>query len=63
MREPEDMRVQIMLINERAPEQEIFSVTDTMKICGRSRKFVKKHLMYDCNNICKAKLANRLCKL
>ena len=62
-REPENMRTQIALIRERFPNQEVFSIAEAIEVCGKSRDFVKKHIMYDCKTICTATLANRLCKL
>ena len=62
-REFDGFRDQVMLIRERFPEQDVFKVSEVIEITKRSRKFVKAHLMYDCNNICTAILAKRLCML
>ena len=62
-REVDGFRDQVMLIRERYPEQEVYSVGEVVDLTKKSRQFVKKHLMYDCNNICIAILARRLCLL
>lgn len=62
-REAEGFREQILLIRERFPEKEIFNVEDVISLAKKSRNFVKRHIMYDCNNICTANLARRLCNL
>lgn len=62
-RELEGYRDQVMLIRERFPNQEVFDVSDVITLVNRGRKFVKRHIMYDCNNICTANLARRLCSL
>ena len=62
-RELEGFRDQIMLIRERFPGQEVFNVGEVVTLTTKSRNFVKRHLMYDCNNICTANLARRLCLL
>ena len=50
-----------MLIRERFPGQEIFNTEEVIQLVNKGRKFVKRHIMYDCNNICTANLARRLC--
>ena len=62
-RELEGYRDQIMLIRERFPDQDVFNVGEVIDIAKKSRNFVKRHIMYDCNNICIANLARRLCLL
>ena len=62
-REVEGFRDQVMLIRERFPGQEIFNTEEVSKLVNKGRKFVKRHLLYDCNNICTAVLAKRLCTL
>lgn len=62
-RELEGYRDQILLIRERFPDQEVFDVSEVIILANRGRKFVKRHIMYDCNNICIAILARRLCAL
>ena len=62
-REIEGFRDQIMLIRERFPDQEMFDTSEVIILLKRSRNFVKKHIMYDRNNICIALLAHRLCEL
>lgn len=62
-RELEGFRDQVMLIRERFPNQEIFTTEEVERLINKSRNFVKKHIMYDCKNICTANLARRLCSL
>lgn len=62
-REAKSFREQLLLIRERFPEKEIFNIGEVMKLTKKSRVFVKRHIMYDCKNICTANLAKRLCEL
>lgn len=62
-REPENMRDQLAMIKERFPEQEAFNINEVMDVTKKGRKWVKKWIMYDCKNICAARLASRLCSL
>ena len=62
-REVEGYRDQVALIRERFPEQEVFNIDEVTVLIRKSRQFVKRHIMYDCKNICTAMLARRLCTM
>ena len=59
-KEHEDYRNYLELISEEVGKN-VLMVGDVMKVTGKSRNFVKKHIMPECNNIGACTLARMMC--
>ena len=60
-REHEDYRNYMELIDSTVGKN-ILHIDEVMKVTGKSRNFVKKHIMPTCNNIGSCTLARLMCK-
>ena len=60
-REHEDYRNYMELIHSIVGKN-ILQIDEVMKVTGKSRNFVKKHIMADCNNIGSCTLARKMCE-
>lgn len=56
-----DYRNNLELLLEAFPRQRIVDIKEVARYTGKSREFVKSHLMSDCRSISIASLARRMC--